>query len=219
MQKPFRYPLNIQFFSEENPGDDDDKSKDTDTSGDEEQPVTFKSQSEFDSTVDKKISKALETARTKWSAEAEEKIKKEREDAERLAKLSKDERKEAEFKKREEELKAKEEELNKRDFLNETTKQLNDKGLSPEFAEFVAVYGDADKTFERIGKLDEAIKSEVQKKVDEKLKTSADNPSGGSGPSGTVNPWNPKTRNLTQQGKILQEDPALAQRLMKQAGV
>jgi hypothetical protein len=45
---------------------------------------------------------------------------------------------------------------------------------------------------------------------------------GGTNPpttSGMVNPWKQETLNLTMQAKILKENPALAQRLMAEAGV
>jgi hypothetical protein len=41
----------------------------------------------------------------------------------------------------------------------------------------------------------------------------------GSSPGGVANPWAKDTHNLTQQAKIMREDPATAARLMAQAGV
>ena len=46
---------------------------------------------------------------------------------------------------------------------------------------------------------------------------SGTNPPGAGNPE--VNPWKPETFNLTQQGKILKEDPAKATRMKAEAGV
>lgn len=42
---------------------------------------------------------------------------------------------------------------------------------------------------------------------------------GGTGGSGTVNPWKKETYNLTEQGKILRSDPVQAKQLASAAGV
>jgi len=46
---------------------------------------------------------------------------------------------------------------------------------------------------------------------------SGTNPPGAGNPE--VNPWKPETFNLTQQGKILKEDPAKATRMKAEAGI
>jgi hypothetical protein len=44
------------------------------------------------------------------------------------------------------------------------------------------------------------------------------NPTGGHGGGGRVNPWKAETLNLTEQGRIMREDPALAAQLKAAAG-
>ena len=53
------------------------------------EPKTY-SEQEFNSEVDRRVTEAIKTAQGKWQTEYEEKLKKEKDEAARLAKLSAD---------------------------------------------------------------------------------------------------------------------------------
>ncbi|MBS0941309.1 DUF4355 domain-containing protein [Leuconostoc mesenteroides] len=94
--------------------------------------LTFTPQ-EFDSEVDKRIAKALETAKSKWNEEKQDEINR----AEQLAKMSADERKEAEDKAKAEYLEKREKELNMREYRYEAKHQLEENGLPDSFVDMV----------------------------------------------------------------------------------
>jgi Skp family chaperone for outer membrane proteins len=72
---------------------------------------TFESQSDLDSYTDKRVAKALETARSKWNNELDTKLKEREDEAKRLASMNAKDRAEAKLKSREEALKQREHEL------------------------------------------------------------------------------------------------------------
>ena len=87
--------LDLQRFADEGQGEggDDNNTQDNvkDDSPTDEQPFkTFNTQSELDSFVDKKLAKALDTARSKWEKEQNDKAQK----AKDLKKMSPEERQE-----------------------------------------------------------------------------------------------------------------------------
>lgn len=94
--------------------------------------LTFTPQ-EFDSEVDKRIAKALETAKSKWNEEKQDEINR----AEQLAKMSAEERKEAEDKAKAEALEKREKELNMREYRYEAKHQLEENGLPDSFVDMV----------------------------------------------------------------------------------
>lgn len=94
--------------------------------------LTFTPQ-EFDSEVDKRIAKALETAKSKWNEEKQDEINR----AEQLAKMSAEERKEAEDKAKAESLEKREKELNMREYRYEAKHQLEENGLPDSFVDMV----------------------------------------------------------------------------------
>ncbi|MGQ2287187.1 DUF4355 domain-containing protein [Leuconostoc suionicum] len=94
--------------------------------------LTFTPQ-EFDSEVDKRIAKALETAKSKWNEEKQDEINR----AEQLAKMSAEERKEAEDKAKAESLEKREKELNMREYRYEAKHQLEENGLPVSFVDMV----------------------------------------------------------------------------------
>ena len=115
--------------------------------------------------VQSKIDEALKAARKKWDAELETRLSEAISESERLAKLNADERAEAERQKFEKE-RAKDE-REKLEF--ETGKSLMDKGLSPQFASFLA-QDNAETTKANIDAFEKAFNEEVQAAVVDKLK-------------------------------------------------
>jgi hypothetical protein len=76
---------------------------------------------------------------------------------------------------------------------------------------------DEQTTLVNIGKLEEAINPYVQSQVDERLKNTYQPPGGGGNSFAGKNPWKKESFNLTEQAKILKENPELAKQLKAQA--
>ena len=127
------------------------------------------SEKDFQSEVDRRVTEALKTAHTKWQTEYDEKLKAEKDEAARLAKMSADERAKAEFEK-EKELFNNERSTYQRDKLVfECTKQLASENLSVEFAE-ILTGTDAESTKSNIDKFKTAFNKAVEASVEERLK-------------------------------------------------
>lgn len=75
---------------------------------------------------------------------------------------------------------------------------------------------DEEKTKENLSTFESVMEKYVKAQVDERLKGSYTPPAGGSSFSGS-NPWKKETFNLTEQAKILRENPELAKQLKAQA--
>ena len=115
--------------------------------------------------VDKMIQKRLSRERK----DIEAKIEAERQEAERLAKLSEAERQKAMFEKQVAEFEATKRAFEQEKLLNETSKQLASKNLPIEFAEMLKAQ-DAESTFENIKIFEAKFNEAVEKLVNERLK-------------------------------------------------
>lgn len=130
----------------------------------EKSGISFDNQSELDRFVDKRVSKALETAHSKWEEEA-----KQREDkAKKLARMSEADRTKAEQEERESALTKRERELQRREYGMQAKSNLAEAGL-PNEDELVSLVLDEDveKTNSNIKYVQSLIAEQVQKKVDE----------------------------------------------------
>ncbi|REJ22130.1 MAG: hypothetical protein C6W54_15030 [Bacillaceae bacterium] len=121
-------------------------------------------QKRIESETDKKLEKALKTARAKWEKEFQEKLEQEKKEAERLAKLSEKERKEEELKKREEELEKRLRELKRKELKADAITVLNEKQLPAQFADFLLA-----ENVENINTFKKAFDEAVAEKVKEAL--------------------------------------------------
>lgn len=210
--------LDLQFFAE--PGDGDPQDPPTDPPNDPQDPTKKIELTEeelakkIESESDKKLEKALQTARAKWEKEFQEKLEQEKKEAERLAKLSERERKEEELKKREEEIEKRLRELELKELKTDAIADLNNKGLPSEFADFLLA-DDAEKTLENINRFKETFDKAVNEAVKERLRQ--DTPPAGGGNIADKNPFSKEHFNLTEQAKMLKENPALAKQLQAQA--
>ena len=115
--------------------------------------------------VDKMIQKRLSRERK----DIEAKIEAERQEAERLAKLSEAERQKAMFEKQVAEFEATKRAFEQEKLLNETSKQLASKNLPIEFAEMLKA-NDAESTFENIKVFEAKFNEAVEKLVNERLR-------------------------------------------------
>lgn len=161
--------LDIQFFAQGGEPSSNNPKQNPPADPPNDESISFKNQSELDSFVDKRIAKALETAKGKWEKDFATKLEEEKKEAERLAKLSATERKEAEYKKREEELNNRLKEIETRELKAETIKELNEKKLPASFADFL-MSDTAENTLENIKVFKKSFDEAVEQVVNERLK-------------------------------------------------
>lgn len=158
----------MQFFADGGEGGSDSGSADGGEGGKEE-GISFESQAELDSFVDKRVDKALKTARSNWKSEFSTKLEEEKKEAERLAKLSQKERENEELTKREKALNDRLKELERRELKADTIKVLNENKLPADFAEFLM--GEDDKTtFENIKNFKDSFDKAIEEAVNTRLK-------------------------------------------------
>ena len=119
--------------------------------------------------VQSKIDEALKAARKKWDAELETRLSEAISESERLAKLNADERAEAERQKEQEKFEKERAKYEREKLEFETGKSLMDKGLSPQFASFLA-QDNAETTKANIDAFEKAFNEEVQAAGVDKLK-------------------------------------------------
>lgn len=133
----------------------------------QEETLEF-TQSELDKLVDTRIDKALNKAKSKWEKDAEDRIEKAKDEAARLARLSKDEREKEEQSKREKELAEREKNIRMAELKIETRTQLTENGLPESFCDLVLAE-DAEQIQANITSLRKAFDSAVEKEVNKRL--------------------------------------------------
>ena len=135
------------------------------------EPRTY-SEKEFQSEVDKRVTEALKSAQTKWQSDYEIKLKAERDEAAKLAKMSAEERAKAEFDKEREKFNT-ERSAHQRERLEfECTKQLAGESLPVEFATMLTG-ADAEATKANIGTFKTAFDKAIEAAVTARMKGSA----------------------------------------------
>lgn len=100
---------------------------------------------------------------------------------------------------------------------NKAATLATQKGLPVELVAYF-VGQDEDSTVNNLTALESIWQQNIQKAVEEKFKENGRTPpAGGGGGSGNPNPWKKETFNLTEQGRLLRENPELAKQMMAQA--
>ena len=176
-----RVPMNIQFFAEDGDGagaggesgNDGGTGEGNTGEGDGEgKPPSFDdflkgegNQAEFDRRVQKAINTALTNAQQKWQALADDKLS----EAEKLAKMTKEEKAQYLQQKHEKELADREADITRRELMAQAKVTLAEKELPVGLAD-VLVYTDADSCNKSIAAVEKAFQEAVQKAVEEKLK-------------------------------------------------
>ena len=174
-----RLPFNLQFFAEggdgagggdgggTEPGGDE-----TNTSKEEGKPKTLDEilkdgtyQAEFDRRMQKGIETALEKQRSKYEALMDDKLS----EAEKLAKMTKEEKAEYQSRKRERELADREAAITRRELMAEAKNTLAEKKMPVKLAELL-VYTDADACKKSMEALEAAWQDAVEAGVQEQLK-------------------------------------------------
>ena len=105
----------------------------------------------------------------------------------------------------------------KSELINKATTLATQKGLPVELVAYF-VGQDEDTTTNNLTALENIWQQNLEKAVEAKFKELGRTPPpGGGGPGGQINPWKKETFNLTEQGRLLRENPELARQMMAQA--
>ena len=156
--------MNLKYFNENGNGAEN---------GNDNGEVTFddmlKGNTDYQSEFDRRISKALETARGKMQAEMESKIEEAKNEATKLAKMNAEEKAKHEAEKRENALTEREKAVAKRELMIEARDMLKEKNLPAELADILN-YASADECKKSIESVEKAFTAAVEKSVNEKLK-------------------------------------------------
>lgn len=119
--------------------------------------------------LDKVVAKRVNEIETKWETKVKDIVAKERSEAERLAKLSAEEKEKEERTKKDAEIRERENALTLREMKIEAKSMLQEKGIPVDLVDFV-VDLDANKTKENIEKLAKTYSKAVENGVTDKLK-------------------------------------------------
>lgn len=122
-------------------------------------------QAEFDRRVQKAVNTAVTKAQEKWQALADDKLS----EAEKLAKMTKEEKAQYMQQKKEKELTDREAAITRKELMAEAKNTLASDGLPQELAE-VLDYSDADTCKKSMEKVKEVFQKAVETAVEEKLK-------------------------------------------------
>lgn len=118
--------------------------------------------------TDRKTTKALETAKSKWEAEYQAKLETEKSEAEKLAKMSEAERFEAELAKQKDAFESERAQFNREKLELQTVKELAAEGLPTEFSSYVLA-DSAETIKENIKTFKTKWQAGIEKAVDERL--------------------------------------------------
>lgn len=165
--------ISMQYFAEPDAAGQSDQSgadagNDTDAGNAADKEPTFDDvlrNKAYQSEFDKRVGKALDTAKQKWEADA----KAQADEAAKLAKMKADEKAEYERQKREKELSDREAAVVRRELHAEAVTQLAEKGLPAELADILDLTG-ADACRKSMETVEKAFNSAVEKAVNDKLK-------------------------------------------------
>lgn len=173
--------MKLQFFADGGEGDGADGGQDGDYGDGESKTISFASQSEFDSVVDKRISKAIETAQAKWQTEAEKRIQ----DAEKKGQMSAEEKAQYELQQERERLEADRVALKRDKDETSVIKRLSTDKLPDSLSTVLApLFGGDEKNLdEAYVNVSKAFREAVEQAVNIRLAGSADNPAGNGGGS------------------------------------
>lgn len=168
-----RLPMLLQLFAEsDEAGTENSNSSGTDNTDNEDNsndtPPTFDDilkDKEYQAEFDRRVQKALGTAKEKWAALMDDKLS----EADKLAKMNKEEKAEYLRKKQEKELSDREAAVTRKELMAEAKNTLVEKKLPVELAE-VLNYTDADSCNKSIAAVEKAFQETVEAAVQERLK-------------------------------------------------
>ena len=134
-----------------------------------ESPKSFddmlKDNKDYQAELDRRITKALETAKIKWDKDAEDKLT----EARKLEKMNAEQKADYQRKQLDEQLKAREAAITRRELAASAKETLMEKGLPPQLAD-VLDYSSAENCNNSIASVEQAFKTAVSKSVADKLR-------------------------------------------------
>ena len=163
--------MNLQFFAEPTPEptpDPEPAPAPEPAPEPQSQPQSFDDllkNKDYQAEFDRRVQKALGTAKEKWTVLMDDKLS----EADKLAKMNKEEKAEYLRQKQEKELKDREAAITRRELMADAKNTLAEKKLPVGLAE-VLNYGDADSCSKSIEAVEKAFQEAVQAAVEEKLK-------------------------------------------------
>lgn len=159
--------MDLQLFA-----DEETEQQETQENEQQEEKVTY-TQEEFDkqlqSEADKRVTEALKTAKAKWESDYKDKLKKEKDEAARLAKMSAEDRAKEEFEKQKQDFEAERKQFERDRLELQVKKDLNEQGLNESFSSFL-IGEDADSSLANIKAFKGAWDKALSEAVKEKLK-------------------------------------------------
>ena len=165
--------------------------------------------------ADRRVAKALENAQAKWEKDFEKKMQEQLKEREELAKLSEKERQEKEFENQQKQFEQERLKFEREKLKYQAERDLLDKGLPTEIAPYV-LGENAEQTLETINGVHGVWQKAIEEEVNKRLAT--DKPSVGASPKGGENPFAKETQNLTEQGRLIRNEPDKAKKYIQQAG-
>lgn len=189
----------------------------------ENQEITFsdEQQAKINELIAGKIAKERAKEKTKLDElnkqhelDVQEAVKK----AQERAKMTAEQRAEAERKERDEEFKQQMADLKKERRELQTKSLLIDKGLPSDLLPLVMGVDDED-TSERLSKLEKYVNGRIEEATKELMKGKINPSSSGTGTHTVTqdNPWSKDNFNITKQAEIAQSDPETAKKLIAEA--
>lgn len=127
-------------------------------------------QRDFQSEFDRRVSRALETARGKWAQETERRIEQARRTAEERARMTGEERMAHDFAQRQQQLDQREQALNRRELQAEALRLLGERGLPAQLAGAISC-ADPDSMLESLNAAQEAFHAAVQAGIQARLRS------------------------------------------------
>ena len=123
----------------------------------------------YQSEFDKRVAKALETAKGKWETDYQSKIEAAKTEAQKLAKMNADQKAQYEEQKKLDELSKREKDITTRELRATAYETLAEKNLPKELVDILN-YTDADSCNKSIESVEKAFQSAVEKAVNDKLR-------------------------------------------------
>lgn len=164
--------MNLQLFADNGDGDPEGGSNGGGTDSEGSKGMSFDdflkeggNQAEFDRRMQKAIQTSLTKEKEKWQAMTNDKLS----EAEKLAKMTKEEKAQYMQQKKEKELSDREAAITRKELMAEAKNTLAGKNLPQELAE-VLNYADAESCNKSIVAVEKAFQSAVQAAVEERLK-------------------------------------------------
>ena len=161
--------MNLQLLAEESQVNGSEASANKESGAEGKAYTDEELKNLIQSEADKRVTQALETSRVKWEKEYQEKLEKEKSEAQKLAKMSADERAKAEFEKKEAELQKREKEIIKKELQAQARDELSEKGL-PSILVDLLNYDSADTVKESMDSIAKIWEEAVQRGVSERIK-------------------------------------------------